>query len=241
MIHDFGLLTTELGRHDAEIKRFVTSSNAALGNFANQQQSIQDALKEFPATLQAANAGLASSNRFSQAAYPALTKLIPQAQALTPAFKATERMFSQTTEPIQTQIRPFTRTIRPVLTHANEGSGPLNKTVTSFGNALGGFNSFLNELAYKPKGKQQSVLFYLPWLNHDFNNAFNLQDANGPVLRSLVGISCTGSDFGYGSIAPAQPFINTLLQTINLPRPEEIPVSFPTEEGTCKTTNAPEK
>ena len=51
MIHDFGLLTTELGRHDAEIERFVTSSKAALGNFANQQQSIQEALVEFPSTL----------------------------------------------------------------------------------------------------------------------------------------------------------------------------------------------
>ena len=38
VIHDFGLLTTELGRHDREIERFVTSSKDALGNFANQQQ-----------------------------------------------------------------------------------------------------------------------------------------------------------------------------------------------------------
>ena len=51
VIHDFGLLTTELGRHDAEIERFVTSSKAALGNFANQQQAIQESLVEFPATL----------------------------------------------------------------------------------------------------------------------------------------------------------------------------------------------
>jgi phospholipid/cholesterol/gamma-HCH transport system substrate-binding protein len=238
VIHDFGLLTTELGRHDSEIKRFVTSSDAALGNFANQQQSIQDALQEFPATLRAANAGLASSSRFSQAAYPALTKLIPQAQALTPAFKATEQMFNQTTEPIRTQIRPFTRTIRPVLTHANEASGPFDKTVRNFGNALSGFNSFLNELAYKPKGKEQSVLFYLPWLNHNFNSAFNLQDAGGPLLRSMVGITCSGSYLGYGSIAPSKPFIKTLLQTINLPRYDEIPVSFPTENGTCETKEA---
>ncbi len=58
-------LTTELGRHDAEIKRFVTASDAALGNFANQQASIQDALREFPAALRAGQSGLASSNRFS--------------------------------------------------------------------------------------------------------------------------------------------------------------------------------
>ncbi|MEX2106950.1 MAG: MlaD family protein [Solirubrobacterales bacterium] len=235
VIHNFGLLTTELGRRDAEIKRFVTSSNAALGNFANQQQALQEALVEFPSTLRAANAGLASSDRFSKAAYPALTKLIPQAQALTPAFKATERLFSQTTTPIRDQIRPFTREIRPVLSHANEASGPFAKTVRNFGNALGGFNSFLNELSYKPKGSRQSFLFYLPWLNHDFNTTFNLQDAGGPVLRGLLLITCTGSSLGYGSIAPIKPYLKTLLEVANVPRANEIPVSY-TATGTCALT-----
>jgi phospholipid/cholesterol/gamma-HCH transport system substrate-binding protein len=233
VIHNFGRLTIELGRHDTELKRFVTSSDAALGNFANQQQAIQDSLQEFPAALRAGNAGLASSERFSRVAYPALTSLIPQAQALTPAFKATERLFSQTTAPIRDQIRPFTRQIRPVLTHANEGSGPLNKTVRSFGNSLGGLNFFFNELAYKPKGSKQSVLFYLPWLNHDFNATFNLQDSAGPALRGIILISCTGADLGYGA-AGILPFVKTLLQTTNVPRKEEIPVSFPTTTGKCE-------
>lgn len=233
VIHNFAELTTELGRHDAEIKRFVTSSDAALGNFANQQDSIQQALVEFPATLRAAKSGLASSTRFSQAAYPALTGLIPQAQALAPAFRATEKMFAQTTAPIRDQIRPFTRQIRPTLTHASEGAVPLSKTVRSFGNGLGGFNSFLNELAYKPKGKE-GFLYYLPWLNHNFNNTFNLQDAGGPLLRGLVLITCTGSALGYGAVAPLQPFVKTLLQTANVARFDEIPVSFPTETGYCE-------
>lgn len=233
VIHDFASLTTELGRHDAEIKRFVTSSDAALGNFAHQQQAIQDSLREFPAALRAGHAGLASSQRFSDVAFPALTGLIPQAQALTSAFKATERMFSQTTAPIRDQIRPFTRQIRPFLTHGNEASGPLSKTVRGFGNSLGAFNTFFNELAYKPKGSKQSALFYLPWLNHDFNAAFNLQDGGGPVLRSIVQISCTGADLGYAA-AGILPFVKTLLQTTNVPRKEEIPVSFPTTSGKCE-------
>jgi phospholipid/cholesterol/gamma-HCH transport system substrate-binding protein len=228
VIHNFGALTTELGRHDAEIKRFVTSSDAALGNFANQQQAIQESLREFPAALRAGNAGLASSKRFSDVAYPALTKLIPQAQASVPAFKATERMFSQTTAPIRDQIRPFTRQIRPLLTHTNEASGPFNKTVRGFGNSLAAFNAFFNELAYKPKGSKQSVLFYLPWLNHDFNAAFNLQDAGGPILRGLTQISCTGADLGYGlaeaEILNGKTFLKTILQLTNVPRAEEIPV-----------------
>ncbi|HEY0317992.1 MAG TPA: MlaD family protein [Solirubrobacterales bacterium] len=243
VIHNFAELSTELGRHDAAIKRFVTSSDAALGNFAHQQESIQEAFRRFPATLQAAEAGLGSSNRFSKAAFPALTKLIPQAQALTPAFKATERLFSQTTAPIRDQIRPFTRQVRPVLVHGKEAAGPFNKTVRNFGNSLGGLNSFLNELAYKPKGSAPSFLFYLPWLNHDFNAAFNLQDAGGPVLRGLVEISCTGASLGYGFVeaktAQKRPFLQTLLEAINLPRKEEIPVSFPTESGTCEYKEKP--
>ena len=227
VIHDFGSLTTELGRHDAEIKRFVTASDAALGNFANQQQSLQESLQEFPATLRAANAGLASSNRFSKVAFPALTGLIPQAQALKPAFRATEHLFSQTTVPIRDQIRPFTRQIRPVLTHANEASGPFNKTVKNFGNSLGGFNSFLNELAYKPKGSRQSFLFYLPWFNHDSNAAFNLQDGGGPILRGLAELSCTGAYLAEGFAQEKslleKPFLKTLLQTVNIPRAESIP------------------
>jgi phospholipid/cholesterol/gamma-HCH transport system substrate-binding protein len=241
VIHNFGQLTNELARHDAEVKRFVTSSKDALGNFANQQASVQDAFEEFPSALQAAKAGLASSNRFSQVARPALIKLIPQAQALGPAFDATEKLFSQTTVPIRDQIRPFTREIRPVLTHGTEAAEPFEKTVRSFGNALGGFNSFLNELAYQPSGSRQSYLFYLPWLNHDFNSVFSLQDAGGPLLRSLTLISCTGADLGYGYAAEKtlqkKPYLQTLIELIGLPRKTEIPVSFPVEnpEGTCES------
>lgn len=222
VIHDFGRLTEELGRHDAEIKRFVSSSDAALGNFANQQEAIQEVLREFPATLRVANAGLASSKRFSDVARPALTGLIPQAQALTPAFKATERLFAETTVPIRDQIRPFTREIRPFLTHTAEASSPFKKTVTNFGNSLGSFNTFFNELAYKPKGSKQSYLFYLPWLNHDYNASFNLQDAGGPIQRGLVMLSCNASNLASG-FALTRPYLQTLLEVANVPKPSELP------------------
>jgi phospholipid/cholesterol/gamma-HCH transport system substrate-binding protein len=238
VITNFGEVTTELGRNDAAIKRFVTSSKDALGNFANEQESIQAAFEEFPSALQAARAGLASSSRFSRTAYPTLIQLIPQAQALTPAFRATERLFSETTAPIRDQIRPFTREVRPVLKHGAEAAEPFEKTVRNFGNALGGFNSFLNELSYNPKGSAESHLFYLPWLNHNFNNAFSLQDAGGPILRSLTLVSCTGADLGYaytrGKTAEGKPYLQTLLEVIGLPRDLEIPVSFETESGTCE-------
>jgi phospholipid/cholesterol/gamma-HCH transport system substrate-binding protein len=240
VIHLFGELTTELGKHDSQVRRFVSESNKALGNFANQQVVLEESFEQYPATLRAAQEGLASSNEFSKVALPTLTKLIPQAQASTPAFKATEKLFAQTTEPIKNGIRPLTREIRPLLSAANRGSEPLEKTVRSFGNSIEGLNSFFNELAYKPKGDGQSYLFYLPWANHNLNSAFSLQDANGPALRSLIEIGCTGADLGYGLAVTERgnekPFLETLLNLVNVPRKQEIPVPFPTASGTCEYT-----
>jgi phospholipid/cholesterol/gamma-HCH transport system substrate-binding protein len=229
VINNFNLLTTELARHDAGVERFVTSSKAALGNFANQQDSVEAAFEEFPAALQAAQSGLASSNRFSKVAYPSLIKLIPQAQALTPAFQATERLFSQTTAPIRDQIRPFSREVRPVLTHSAEAAKPFEKTVRSFGQSLGGFNSFLNELSYDPKGSAESYLFYLPWLNHNYNASYNLQDANGAVQRGVVMFTCNASKLAYG-FAATSPFLKTLLEVTGVPRPSEQPEFHPSKQ-----------
>jgi phospholipid/cholesterol/gamma-HCH transport system substrate-binding protein len=243
VIHDFGELTTELGKHDDQVRRFVSASDKALGNFANQQEALEESFEQFPSTLRVAKEGLASSNEFSKVALPTLTKLIPQAQASTPAFRATEKLFSQTAEPIRDGIRPFTREIRPLLSQAARGSEPLEKTVRGFGNALGGLNSFFNELAYKPKGSGQSYLFYLPWANHNLNSAFSLHDANGPILRSVLEISCTGADLGYGyateqRVAKGHPYLESLLKLVNVPYATEIPVPFKTDAGTCEHSEA---
>jgi phospholipid/cholesterol/gamma-HCH transport system substrate-binding protein len=229
VIHNFGVLTTELGRRNAEIERFVSGSQAALGNFANEQQALQESLVEFPATLAAVQAGLGSSSAFSLAARPALIGLIPQAQALGPALQATERFFDQTTAPIRDQIRPFTRQVRPVLTHTKQGAAPLEKTVTGFGNSVGAFNAFFNELAFKPKDRQ-SFLFYLPWLNHNTNATYNIADGGGPVQRGLVMITCNGASLGYG-IASLNPYLKTLLQGARIPRANQLPV-IPGEKDT---------
>jgi phospholipid/cholesterol/gamma-HCH transport system substrate-binding protein len=229
VIHDFGLLTTELGNHDSEIERFVSSSKAVLGNFANQQHAIEATLTEFPSTLSAAEAAFASANRFSTTARPALLGLIPQAQALKPALRANERLFEQTTEPIRDQIRPFTRQIRPVLNQTNKGAADLSKSVRSFGNALGAFNSFLNELAYKPKGSKQSFLFYLPWLNHDTNATFNLEDPEGPLGRALILISCNGAELARGA-SVENPYLEVTLRGANVPRTGELPPIPPDKE-----------
>lgn len=224
-IHYFSQLTTELARHDSEIERFVSASKDALGNFANEQQALQDTFVEFPPTLTALNAAAKAGNRFSLAARPALLGLIPQAQALGPAFTATEKLFEQTTAPIRDQIRPFTRQVRPVLRHTAEGAPALKKTVTGFGNALTGFNAFLNELAYKPKNGE-SFLFYAPWGLHNLNAGY-LTDAHGALQRAQVLITCNGSVLAYQvagqQTANKNGYLQTTIESLLLPRRGELP------------------
>ncbi len=138
MIHDFRLLTEELGRRDTQLQRFVVSSSDALGAFASQQNSIQLALQELPATLRTAQLGLGSSNKLSLALRPTLTALIPQAQASPAAFRANTRFFKQTVGPIRRQIRPFTRIIRPTVLHASQTAKPFATTVKGFGERRSG-------------------------------------------------------------------------------------------------------
>lgn len=238
VIHNFGLLTTELGRHDRDIERFVSSSKSALGNFANQQQAIQETLTELPSTLAVAESSFASADRFAKTAGPALLDLIPQAQALGPALRANARFFEQTTEPIADQVRPFTRQIRPTLTHTKQGAADLERSVRGFGNALGGFNSFLNTLAYKPKDSRQSYLFYLPWLNHNTNATFNLDDPAGPIGRSLILISCNGSELA-NQAAGALSYVQTILRGANIPRKSELPPIPPDKQTVTATGCGP--
>jgi hypothetical protein len=234
-IHYFQQLTTELGRHDTQIERFVTASKGALGNFANQQRALEDTFAEFPPTLSVLRSTAAAGNRFSLAARPALLGLIPQAQALGPAFTATEKLFAQTTGPIRDQIRPFTRQVRPLLTQTAKGAGPFKKTVTGFGNSLGAFNSFLNELAYKPSGKE-SFLFYAPWGLHDLNAGYNLEDGGGPLQRAQILITCNGSSLAYGLVAN-KPYLRTTLEAIRIPRRGELP-KVPTNQAEFEKNSA---
>src|SRR3954447_14422204 len=52
-IHNFQLLSTELGNKDQDLANFVDASNAALAPFAREQASLQRAIQELPGTLQA--------------------------------------------------------------------------------------------------------------------------------------------------------------------------------------------
>jgi phospholipid/cholesterol/gamma-HCH transport system substrate-binding protein len=220
-IHDFGLLTDELGRHSTEITRFVQQSAAALGGFADEQDAIRAALQQLPPTLETTRGALDEANTLSSALRPTLTALIPQAEALQPGLAATTELFENTTPTLRDQLRPFTGQVAPVVKHTEQLSKPLPKTVNQFGNSLEALNYGFNELAFNPGVKNPGFLFYLPWLNHDLNATWSLQDGNGPIRRGMVMLSCNSTDLAGGFVL-TRPFLNTIYQATNIPTRDEI-------------------
>jgi phospholipid/cholesterol/gamma-HCH transport system substrate-binding protein len=220
VIHNFGLIAEELGRHDQQLSQFVDSSNAVLGSFAHQQAAIRASLQELPSTLQATRNGLGSADQLSIQLRRSLPALIPSAAALKGGLEASQRLFRDTTPPIRDQIRPFTRQIHAPVRHLVQGADPLDKSVSGLKTGLSNLNYGLNELAYNPNPSVGNPLFYLGWLNHDFNSVYLNQDAYGPLRRGFIMASCQTAGIA-NTIASTHPFDLTLAQLTRLPTQAE--------------------
>ena len=215
-IHNFRLVSEELGARDTQLADFVDSSDAVLESFANQEASIRGSLQELPSALEATRGALESGDQLALELGPASQALIPQARALGPALRQVRPFFRRTVAPIRDQIRPFTRQVRSPVRKLAGAATELNKTTPDLTHSFGDVNGLLNALAFDPSGSEQGYLFYVPWLNHDLNSAFSLQDAHGPLLRGLVLQSCNTAQLAEG-FASSRPFIRTLQQITRVP------------------------
>jgi phospholipid/cholesterol/gamma-HCH transport system substrate-binding protein len=216
VIHDFGLLSKELADHDRQLADFVTSSNAVFKAFAAQQASLRRTVGELPGALRTTRRALASGDRLALTARPALTRLIPQAQALRPALRALRPLFRDTKAPIRDQIRPFAHKVQPVVRHLAQGAGPLARSATGLRGGFTNLNALLNGLAYNPPGVKEGYLFWLAWLGHDSNSSLSLQDANGSLTRGLVLLTCSTAQLAE-SVTLTRPQLNTIRQITNTP------------------------
>src|SRR3954451_19154645 len=221
-IHNFQLVSTELGNRDQDLTNFVDSSNAVLASFAKEQASIRGAVRELPATLKETKGALTSANDFALQSAPALKKLIPGAKATAPALRALRPFFQQTAGPIQNQIRPFTTQVASPVHHVAQISQGLGKSSPGLRTGFTNLNSGLNALAYNPPGDQEGFLFYVPWLNHDLNADYLLQDAYGPIRRGIILESCSTANVAE-SVLQSEPYLRMLYQLTGLPRVSNIP------------------
>ena len=220
-IHNFRLLSEELADRDEDLTAFVDGSNATLQRFANQEAAIRESLQELPSTLDETNKALVSSNRFALAALPALRDSLPGARALAPALRAARPFLQQTVAPIRDQIRPFTQQVYTPIVHLKEATQGLAQTVPGLKTSFTNLNAGLNAIAFNPAGSAESFMFYLPWLNHNVNNMFLLQDAHSTLRRGIVLQTCQTASNAQ-TTAATRPLFTTILEVTNVPTRSEI-------------------
>jgi phospholipid/cholesterol/gamma-HCH transport system substrate-binding protein len=221
-IHNFQLLSTELGNKDQDLTNFVDASDAVLASFARQEASIRSALRELPGTLKETQGALTSANNLALQSGPALKKSLPGARATAPALRALRPLFQQTAGPIQNQIRPFTVQVKSPVQHVAQISQGLGVATPGLKLGFTSLNDGLNALAFNPPGDQEGFLFYVPWLNHNLVTNYTLQDAYGPIRRGLVQLSCATAGTAEQTLL-AEPYLRLLYQLTGTPRTSNIP------------------
>jgi phospholipid/cholesterol/gamma-HCH transport system substrate-binding protein len=216
VIHNFSLLTTELGKRDKQLAEFVGSANANFKALANQSDNIQESLRLLPPTLQTAQTSLTKADALAKELGPTLQSLRPAARALGPALVQVRPFLNTTTPVIQHQLRPFARDVQPTAKQLRILGDNLQPLVPHLTNTFEVVNSLFNELAYNPPGDEEGFLFWTAWANHDANTIFGTQDAHGPIRRGLIVTSCDSLSL-LNQVVAANPPLNTLFQLLNAP------------------------
>jgi phospholipid/cholesterol/gamma-HCH transport system substrate-binding protein len=221
-IHNFQLLSTELGDRDQDLTNFVDASDAVLASFARQEAALRSAVRELPGTLKETKGALTSANELALQSGPALKKSLPGAKATAPALRALRPLFRQTAGAIQNQIRPFTFQVRSPVQHVAQISQGLGVATPGLKLGFSRLNDGLNALAFNPPGDQEGFLFFVPWLNHNLVTNYTIQDAYGPIRRGLVQLSCATAGTAEQTLL-AEPYLRLLYQLSGTPRTSNIP------------------
>ena len=190
VIHNFRLLTEELGSKDTQLAELVDSSNANFQALASQDQNLRAALRELPPTLQQAETTLGKTTALADELGPTMEALRPTARDLAPALRQTRPFLRQTTPIIRDQLRPFSREARPAVRELRTTASLLEPTTPRLTRTFKVLNSLLNTFAYNPPGDEEGYLFWASWVNHAGASIFAAQDAHGPIRRGTVVASC---------------------------------------------------
>jgi phospholipid/cholesterol/gamma-HCH transport system substrate-binding protein len=222
VIHNFSLLSEELGNNDQQLADFVVNSNAVFATLASQDTSLRAAVAELPGALDATSTTLTKVDRLARVLGPTLEDLRPGARALGPALQATQPFLIKTTPILKNQIRPFTRAALPTVKELRPAFRDLAAATPDLTTSFKVVNVLLNTLAYNPPGSSnEGYLFWLSWLNHLGTTVFATQDAHGPIRHGIIVLSCETAQL-LESTAAASPNLGTLVALLNAPTAQQI-------------------
>jgi phospholipid/cholesterol/gamma-HCH transport system substrate-binding protein len=222
VVHNFSLLTDELGKRDTQLGNFVQNTNAVFASLASQDVALQQTLRKLPGTLDTTQTTLGKVKGLADELGPTLQALRPGARALGPSLRQTRPFLRETTPIIQNELRPFARAALPTVKELRPAMRDLAAATPDLTRSFNVVNRLLNELAYNPPGaKEEGFLFWQSWVNHAGNAIFASQDAHGPIRRGLIVLSCNTAQL-LNAVAQANPQLGTLVQLLNAPTQQQI-------------------
>jgi phospholipid/cholesterol/gamma-HCH transport system substrate-binding protein len=258
LIHDYGLLMTELGNHPQDLRRLVTASHAVFDTLAKEDTEISESVARLPGSLNASTRALANVRRFAPVLRSSLESLRPAVRML-PETNAALTPFLRETEPvIRTEIRPFVRAARPWtndLRFAAEGTAKATPDLKKSFNEL---NRFFNMGAYNPGGaeglggktisqqraRQEGFLYWLAWAAHNGTSLFSTADGQGPWRRvTICGVPAavlTGIVNGViADVGASNPALEDLLTTPGPSGSSPVEQVLATQFGSCNFNALP--
>jgi phospholipid/cholesterol/gamma-HCH transport system substrate-binding protein len=232
VVHNFSLLTDELGKRDTQLGNFVQNSNAVFASLSSQDTSLRQILQKLPGSLDTTQTALGKVKGLADELGPTLQALRPGARALGPSLRQTRPFLRQSTPVIKDELRPFARAALPTVKELRPAMRDLAAATPDLTRSFNVVNRLLNEVAYNPPGdKEEGFLFWQSWVNHAGNAIFSTQDAHGPIRRGLVVLSCSTAQL-LDSVAQANPQLGTLVELLNAPSQQQIcPGATPSPVG----------
>jgi phospholipid/cholesterol/gamma-HCH transport system substrate-binding protein len=236
VVHNFSLLTDELGKKDTQLANFVQNSNAVFDTLAGQDASLRQILQKLPGTLETTQVTLGKVKTLADVLGPTLEDLRPAARSLAPSLRQTRPFLRESTPIIRDEIRPFTRAALPTVKELRPAMRDLAAATPDLTASFSVVNRLLNTAAYNPPGDtEEGYLFWQSWVNHAGNAIFSTQDAHGPIRRGLVVLSCSTAQL-LQAVAQANPQLGTLVDLLNAPTQEQICPKSTAPPGSGGTT-----
>ena len=200
LIHNYGLLMTELGKHPQDLRRLVTASRSVFDALANEDTAISASVAQLPASLRASERALTQVQQFAPVLRSSLESLREPIRKL-PATNAAVIPFLKQTEPvIRTQIRPFVRAAQPWTDDLRLAAKGTAQAMPDLRRSFGELNRFFNIGAYNPGGaegldgksiseqrqRQEGFLYWLAWVSQNGSSLFSSADGQGPWRRVTI-------------------------------------------------------
>jgi len=223
---NFSLVTSELGKYDRELTRFVNGSEGSFRRFANQNENLAETVRLLPPALQASNNALVKLDNLGRSLNTNLAALNPMAKSLAPTLRQLQPFLRRTTPVLRNQIRPFAREAQPTARDLVPAAREFNQSTKSLTELTDVLNNLTNEFAYDPPGKgvgKEPYSFYAPWAAHNTNSVLSTQDGVQPLRRGLIYMNCGTLELLELLANPRRnPTLSTVIQMLNAPERAQV-------------------